>query len=367
MPYFTADFLKYIDKMSGWAKALTPHAKIFISPYGTRRAVNDAKFRSQLQSLPVDYVAYQDEVGCVRDELPSLTAAKAFLALRAAHSAVGKPQLWANIESFTWQIVPNNDKSALIPAEWPRVAAQLSAASHAGVERVITFTAEAIYENGSNSAISWGPPSAKRLFDSYIDYGRGNLESKVLMDAVSGQSISSIAVGKSSGFVNGQKDVRLVDGLVGPQSPYSVRWIDGAQGKDLDLTVSFDSKKQTVQAFGAHFLQVPGVWFLDGNSAKPQLRNITSGIWLPTMTTFFVKFDVAASSWQQLAQRSTDFWEREKFDIRTDLAFYQFTRLQRVAALRIVAECVKPAWAQNAPIECGRSTGRLVVDEFIVL
>ena len=60
--------MSYINKMAGWSKALTPRAKRFVSPFGTRIARNTPAFVAQLQALDVDVVAYQDEVGCVRDD-----------------------------------------------------------------------------------------------------------------------------------------------------------------------------------------------------------------------------------------------------------------------------------------------------------
>jgi hypothetical protein len=58
-----------LDRDAAHARTVTPSAVLFTSPYGTRSAVNDSTFVAQLQALDVDVVAYQDEVGCVRDEV----------------------------------------------------------------------------------------------------------------------------------------------------------------------------------------------------------------------------------------------------------------------------------------------------------
>ena len=65
-PYFTDDFIAYVNACSREARHLTPKAKTIIAPYGTNRAVCDDRFVRQLEQLDVDIVAYPDEVGCLR-------------------------------------------------------------------------------------------------------------------------------------------------------------------------------------------------------------------------------------------------------------------------------------------------------------
>ena len=120
-PYFVPSFFEYLGNLTAAARRLTPGALIFTSPYGTRSAVADTTFVAQLRALGalgVSVIAYQDEVGCVRAELPVAAVATAWQALRAAHDAAGAgaPALWANVESFTWEAAPNDVVSALIPA-----------------------------------------------------------------------------------------------------------------------------------------------------------------------------------------------------------------------------------------------------------
>jgi hypothetical protein len=175
---FPEAFMVYIRTMANWSNTLTPGAKKFVSPYGTKSAVASDAFVAQLQALDVDVVAYQDEVGCIRDSLPVEASRRAFAALREAHSRPGTPALWANIESFTWQKQPNFAESALIPAAFPRILAQLDAVSSV-VDRVISFTAEAIYNPpaAESAAPPWGPPAAVREWSAYTVgcRGRGRL------------------------------------------------------------------------------------------------------------------------------------------------------------------------------------------------
>merc|ERR1719174_17554 len=99
--------MRYINTMAQWSRSLTPHAKHIVSPYGTRFAEPSPAFVKQLQQLDVDVVAYQDEVGCIRDAFPVEDSRHAFHQLHIAHSHPGTPALWANVESFTWEGVPN--------------------------------------------------------------------------------------------------------------------------------------------------------------------------------------------------------------------------------------------------------------------
>ena len=135
---FPEAFFQYINTLSNWSSVLTPGAKKFVSPYGTKIAEATPAFVAQLRRLKVDVVAYQDEVGCIRDELPVETARAAFAQLRVAHNYSGTPALWGNLESFTWETVPNQGGfpgSALIPAPFPRILAQLERVHAPHVDR----------------------------------------------------------------------------------------------------------------------------------------------------------------------------------------------------------------------------------------
>ena len=86
----------------------------------------------------------------MRGELPVATDEAAWRALRAAHDGAGRSQIVGQRRvPYVGEAAPNNASSALIPAAFPRVLAQLRAASAANVDRVITFTAEAMYETAS--------------------------------------------------------------------------------------------------------------------------------------------------------------------------------------------------------------------------
>jgi hypothetical protein len=58
-----------VNTLSEKAKKLAPGKKTMISPYGIGLSEFDnPEYEKQMQKLKVDIIAYQDEVGCVRDQ-----------------------------------------------------------------------------------------------------------------------------------------------------------------------------------------------------------------------------------------------------------------------------------------------------------
>ena len=132
------------------------------------------------------------------------------------------------MESFTWETVTNFDESALIPAPFPRILAQLDAVSPF-VEAVITFTAEAIYQPPPADAqcqLPWGPPSAVREWSAYSDSLLANDVSPataLLRDAVHG-AVNHAAIGWPVSYGSAPPDPQfnsgnLTDGLTGCVTP----------------------------------------------------------------------------------------------------------------------------------------------------
>ena len=119
-PYFQESFVQYVKTLSNHSAKVTPNALKFISPYGTHFAVNDEKFRQQLVELPVDYIAYQDEVGALRAQLPVYESVNHFEVLSQAHKQARNEsggskvaEIWANIESFTWEGMAQRNKKEI--------------------------------------------------------------------------------------------------------------------------------------------------------------------------------------------------------------------------------------------------------------
>ena len=289
-PYFDTKFLNYIGILSAQARSLTPKAQIFISPFGTRHAVNDSTFVNQLAHLPVDIVAYQDEVGCVRDEFPVVRSAEAFARLAAAHDAANRSLLWANVESFTWEGHPNNVTSPLIPAEFSRLQSQLMWVHQAKVHKVITFTAQGMYESPT-AHHPWGGANATLNYNLYQDFRSGrNAKLQAMAQAMLG-SLTHEGIGASVSSTPLPSPTfsraNLTDGLFGPQQPFDGRWAAFLGDIPVLWLVKHPGANGTwlLRNVGVHFLRVPPVWFTDGNWNFPQNRNITSDI--PARVEFY--------------------------------------------------------------------------------
>lgn len=74
-PIFAEHAVQSVNTLTEKAKALTPGKKTLISPYGIGLSdFENPDYEKQMAKLKVDIIAYQDEVGCVRDKftLPRL-------------------------------------------------------------------------------------------------------------------------------------------------------------------------------------------------------------------------------------------------------------------------------------------------------
>eukprot|EP01043_Picozoa_sp_COSAG02_P048181 COSAG02_NODE_4708_length_5066_cov_9.251307_3_plen_662_part_00 len=403
---FPDTFMIYINTMSNWSKTLTPAARKFVSPYGTWTATHSPAFIKQLQQLDVDVVAYQDEVGCVRNELPVELSRAAFRNLAVAHSSPGTPALWANVESFTWEGVPNFASSALIPAPFPRILAQLDAVTPF-VENIITFTVEAIYQppataeavGATSTQLSvgtgvqpplWGPPDAQREWRAYtkalgaagllppapgskeqverqVVNGRvhhGGIGWRVLYETGTGAPDPAFAHGN------------LTDGLTGAQSPWDQKWVGFKPGGDAVVILELpEDNTCQLQSLGVNFLAAPPVFFVDGDHAKPVARNVTT--WLPADVRWSVSSVSASGPWRALGEPlKPQWWAREVYDTRTEVFLMHLnattTATARPKYLRMVATAAPPPWWSSWWTETfgnmtrvGLHVGRLMMSEVI--
>ena len=138
-PVLTDYAVEAVNALTARARELTPHAKIMISPYGIFNSdFNDPRYEQQIARLTVDIIAYQDEIGCVREKYPLPRLRENWKKLRAIHDKTGI-QMWANCESFAWERGTNDRQSALIPAPFPRFLSQMAAATEGGAEKIISF------------------------------------------------------------------------------------------------------------------------------------------------------------------------------------------------------------------------------------
>jgi hypothetical protein len=167
--YYAQEFIDYVNTCSKLARDVTPKARILIAPYGTRVAIPDDRYIRQLESLDVDFVAYQDEVG-VRKSRPDETS-KFYEGLRKAHDRVARVKIWADVEVFECEGAVYN--SALNPASFSRVLRQLEAVSP-WVEKILIYQYLGLMNAPGSKAFA-GPPQSTNLYSEYTRYGRENL------------------------------------------------------------------------------------------------------------------------------------------------------------------------------------------------
>jgi len=159
--HFDERFIRYINTVSRHAKSLCAAHRTILAPFGTYCLQADDVFASQLERIDADAIAYQDEVG-VRRLTPEALAAR-FEALHKVHRQAGRASLWADTEIFDFEGDPY--KSALIPAPFSRVRAQIEAVSPF-VEKILVYTAQGLLES-PGSAAPLGGKEAHTLYTVY--------------------------------------------------------------------------------------------------------------------------------------------------------------------------------------------------------
>ncbi|BFJ84703.1 DUF4434 domain-containing protein [Ruthenibacterium sp. CLA-JM-H11] len=132
--YFDDNFAAYVNQYSAFGKSFNSNLKTMIAPYGTNMLSADDVYVRQLETLDVDIVAYQDEVG-VRKSTPDQTG-RFYSALKKAHDKAGRSKLWADVELFEFE--GDVYHSALLPSNMERLKRQLEAVSFY-VEEVLGY------------------------------------------------------------------------------------------------------------------------------------------------------------------------------------------------------------------------------------
>lgn len=168
-PYYSPEFIHYVNTLSHEARQLRREAPIMIAPYGTRLVKPNDEYIRQLDAMDVDIVAYQDEVG-VRKSQVTETAAF-YEGLRNAHDRSKKTKIWADVEIFEFEDEVYN--SALMPAPFERVLKQLKAVSP-WVDQILAYQYLGMMNKPGSSAFAGSPQSAKL----YTDYATW-LESRI--------------------------------------------------------------------------------------------------------------------------------------------------------------------------------------------
>lgn len=113
-PIFAEHAVQSVNALTEKAHSLTPGKKTLISPYGIGLSEFDhPDFEKQMAKLKVDIIAYQDEVGCVRDKFTLPRLKKNWQRMRDIHNRLNI-EMWANCETFTWEEGTNDRQSALL-------------------------------------------------------------------------------------------------------------------------------------------------------------------------------------------------------------------------------------------------------------
>lgn len=153
--------INYVNSCSKKARELTPNAVNLIAPYGTKSVRCDDYYVKQLERLDIDIIAYQDEIGVKKTKVG--TAGKYYEALYKVHQKAGRARLWADLEVFEFE--EEVYKSALIPADFSRILAQLEDISPF-VENILIYQYMGLMSKpGSMAGV--GHKNAEKL---YVDY-----------------------------------------------------------------------------------------------------------------------------------------------------------------------------------------------------
>lgn len=163
--HFDDRFIKYINIISAEARRLNPKNKTIIAPYGTRITTPDDKYVAQLEKLDLDIIAYQDEVGVQKTRVDQEAAY--YEALYQAHQKAGRAKIWADMEVFEFEGTVYH--SALLPAPWERVKAQMEAISPF-VEKIIIYAYQGMMTKPSGIARCGYPGRAEKLYADYRNW-----------------------------------------------------------------------------------------------------------------------------------------------------------------------------------------------------
>ena len=173
-PVLTDYAVEAVNALTARARELTPAAKIMISPYGIFCSnFDDPRYEQQIARLTVDIIAYQDEIGCVREKFPLVNLRENWKKLRAIHDKTGI-EMWANCETFAWEKGTNDRQSALIPAATPRLLSQMVAATEGGAEKIISFIICGLFEKPGSQYPLGQPHWSQKAYEDYMAWKNGD-------------------------------------------------------------------------------------------------------------------------------------------------------------------------------------------------
>lgn len=173
-PVLTDYAVEAVNALTARARELTPGKKIMISPYGIFNSdFDDPRYEQQIARLEVDIIAYQDEIGCVRERYPLTRLRENWKKLRAIHDKTGI-EMWANCESFAWEKGTNDRTSALVPAPFSRFLSQQIAATAGGAERIISFIFCGLFDDPQSPYQLGQPYWSAKAYEEYMAWLSGD-------------------------------------------------------------------------------------------------------------------------------------------------------------------------------------------------
>ncbi len=301
-PYLSQNAVDAANSLAAEARAVTPGAKVLISPYGLKSAnFDNSQFSDQIAKLKVDIIAYQDEIGCVVETTPLPHMKENFKHLREVHDKT-KIQLWANDESFTWEKELNTRPSALIPAPFPRFLSQLVGVSKANVDEVVSFAITGIYDKPDSKIPIGQPIFGAKAYQEYMDWkeGKGRWP---LLEATFYHDLKHDGISKNVTLTNPASPAypggNLSDGILGTEDNKDRNWL-GFEKKDMIAVVDLGTN-QKIKYLAARFL-----------SYKPK------NIFFPTSVEFSVSDD--GKKFKTVKTVAMDQALNDKYDCWIDIA-----------------------------------------------
>ena len=254
-----------VNFLTNHARTLTPNKKIMISPYGICFAdLNNPKFGEQIKKLKVDIIAYQDEIGCVREPQPLPRSKVNFKKIGEIHKD-SDIEFWMNVESFTWEKGDNSRESALIPAAFPRYLAQMTSATEAGAREIISFSTYGIYEKAESPFPIGQPTYSNQVVDDYNAWKAGDRKWK-LLESTFRNDISSLPIRRVT--INNDVAKPLSDGKFAEEKDGDDRWY--SLGTDKSKIVVDLMSVQKVRSVGIRFLN-----YKPSNIALPKFVHLS--------------------------------------------------------------------------------------------
>lgn len=222
-PVLSNEAVTAVNALVKRANKITPGARTMISPYGMSIChFDDPQFAKQINKLKVDIIAYQDEIGCKREDYPLSNLRKNWKRLKEIHDK-NHIEMWANCEIFAWEKDLNDRTSALIPAAIPRVLSQLSAASQNGAQRIISFMVYGIWDSYTTDYSLGQPHVSKLAADEYASWRKGEGRYPQLAASFTGDL-------KSDKIISGNY-AKLFDNKLGDENVTNNNWMHFPKGK----------------------------------------------------------------------------------------------------------------------------------------